>query len=189
MIVRAWQAMRAVADVVLISNDAASDDWLPVRRRADGVRDVGPLGGIVTALDWAAEESRPGALVLGCDMPFIDPEVLRLLLTWARTASPSVDAVVPASKGPLGFEPLCAYYSVRSAASIRARITSGDYGVGRLSGVLDMLCVPLDEVRRIGPPERLFFNVNSLADHERAERLAATTGRDARVHPSDDGSE
>ena len=188
LIIRAWLAMRHVAEPVLIANDDAADRWLPVRRRPDTTPGAGPVGGIATALAWAAEEGRPGALILACDMPFVTPGLLRLLLDRAR-ANPAAIAVLPASTGPAGFEPLCGYYSVGAASAVADSIAAGDYGVARLATRLDAVILSLDEVRGIGAPERLFFNVNTLADHELAERLAAVTADPTISQTPESGSE
>ena len=60
----------ATDQVVLITNETALRDHVGFPARGDGVRGLGPLGGVLTALHWAAELERQGILAVACDLPF-----------------------------------------------------------------------------------------------------------------------
>ena len=51
----------ATDQVVLITNETALRDHVGFPARGDGVRGLGPLGGVLTALHWAAELERQGS--------------------------------------------------------------------------------------------------------------------------------
>jgi molybdopterin-guanine dinucleotide biosynthesis protein A len=156
-------------DIVCSANDAAIATAIGLPSRADHITGIGALGGVHAALLWARERDCRGILAAGCDMPFLDAALLRALL--ARTAE--ADAVLPASEGPRGVEPLCAWYGTACVAAIEAAVRAGDT---RMIGFLDAVRVirlPLHEVRSFGDPARLFMNLNTPADRAAAERLLA----------------
>jgi molybdopterin-guanine dinucleotide biosynthesis protein A len=166
-------ALREVTpDLILIANELDRYASVGLPLRPDAIPDLGALGGIYSALLWAREEGRPGALTVACDMPFLDPRLLRLLVQPLAAEAAEVDIVVPESGGRRGVEPLCAYYAVTCIPAIEAELAQG---AGRVIGFYDELRVrrvPLDQVRAIGDPEVLFLNVNTPAERERAEAVA-----------------
>ncbi|HEX6940834.1 MAG TPA: molybdenum cofactor guanylyltransferase [Longimicrobiales bacterium] len=160
---------QACADIVLIANDAALYAGLGLPIRPDARPGLGVLGGILTALLWARDEGRPGALAVACDMPFLSPALLRRLLADAGHA----DVVAPESGGRRGVEPLCAWYGVGCIPAIEAELARGERHIVGFFDDVRVRRVPLDEVRAFGEPERLFLNVNTPEERERAERLTA----------------
>lgn len=159
----------ATPDVVLSANDPALFAELGLETRPDDVAGFGPLGGILTALRWAAERERSGALVAACDMPWIPADLPRMIAN--RAAASDADAVVPESGGPRGIEPLCAWYSIRCIPLVERMMDEGERRVHRLMDRIRADVIPVAEVRRIGDPRILFFNVNTADDLRRAERL------------------
>lgn len=155
-----------VDDVVVIANEPELFAGLALPARADDVPGLGALGGIVTALRWARAEGRPGALCVACDMPFVAPALLRAIL--AAADDPEVDAVVPESRGRRGVEPLCAWYSVRALQVAETMAASEERALHVLVDRLKTKRIPLSEVERVGDPELLFLNVNTVEDHGRA---------------------
>lgn len=169
----------ATDEVVLIANEAALRDQVDFPTRADGVPGLGPLGGVLTALHWAARLKRPGILAVACDLPFPSAPLLRRIAEMA--ASGGADAVVPENPGNRrGIEPLFAFYSRSCIEPIESSLARRDH---RMVGFLEQVRVehlPLDEVRRYGDPERLFFNVNTRADLELARRMTLLPAAEAR---------
>lgn len=161
----------AARDVVLIANEPAAlgDVDLPVRPdRAGG---MGPLAGIETALRWAMELGRPGALVVACDLPFVSAPLLRDLVRHA--AAGDADLVVPASAGRREMEPLCAWYSVRCLDAVERALASGERSLVALAASVRAERIALADVRRFGDPDVLFLNVNTPADLRRAIEIDA----------------
>jgi len=155
---------------VVVANDLERHalEGLPVR--PDLVSGIGPLGGLHTAVAWAAEESLRGVIVLATDMPFVPIPLLRDL---AGRLDREV-AVVPASHGPRGFEPLCAAYDVGCLAAIEAAVERGDRAVVSFFPAVNLRIVELAVVSSYGDPDTMFFNVNRPEDHLRADMLLAT---------------
>lgn len=92
-------------EVFLVGDLAIEVDCVP--RLMDAVPGMGPLGGLLTALQQPGD---PWRLVLSCDTPFIHPGLLTELLSLAEAAESSgCEAVLPrTADGQL--HPLCAVY-------------------------------------------------------------------------------
>lgn len=166
---RVAAAIRAVTpDLVLVANAAEAENWLegvPVRRDARSER------GSVVGLHTAIASLRPGeiALVVAWDMPFVSAGLLALLTSRVREGA---SAAIPES--PHGPEPFCAAYTSACLSEIERSIAGGDFRMSNLVAALPNVSRIADaEVRRFGDPEQLFFNVNTPADLETAERMAA----------------
>ncbi|HEX4562790.1 MAG TPA: molybdenum cofactor guanylyltransferase [Gemmatimonadales bacterium] len=148
----------------LVANAADAGRWrpeLPLVR--DALTGAGALGGIHAALAAA-----PGASVLcvAWDLPFITAPLLSALLEGLS----GVDACVPESGGPRGLEPLCAAYGPACRSAIERRVAAGDLRAIAFHDDVRVGTLPLARVRTFGDPARLFFNVNTPEDVERAER-------------------
>lgn len=166
---RVASALRIVtSDLVMIANAPDADRWLtgvPVRR--DTRRERGSVVGIHTAIAEAAAGDI--VLVVAWDMPFVSAHLLAFLVARARAAG---TAVIP--DGPSGPEPFCAAYTPECLPDIERAIDRGEFRMSSVvAGLANASRVSAAEVSRFGDPSRLFFNVNSAADLERAERMLA----------------
>lgn len=163
---RAIRALREMTGrVVLVANDQPTYAVLGLPMRPDVRPGLGALGGIYTAVVWAEEEGCAGALLAACDMPFLLPDLLRELVR-----DPQRDeAVVPASDSKRGLEPLCAYYGVGCRAAIERALGRGDRAIVSFFPDVRVRRLEPEVVRRFGDPARLFWNVNTPEDRERAE--------------------
>jgi len=111
----------------------------------------GPLGGILTALRNTAAEWN---LITACDMPQLDPELLRGLLQEAAQAA--ADALLPV--GPEGRpEPLCALYHWRCLEPFGAAFSAGTRKVTAALETVRVVRLPMAEVS-------IFQNVNTPED-------------------------
>lgn len=155
------------ARVVVVANDLARHGTEGLAVRPDLVPGVGPLGGLHTGLTWAAEEGLRGMVVLATDMPLVPTSLLGDVVD---RLGPGV-AVVPASRGPRGFEPLCGAYDVGCLPAIEAALDRGDRAVISFFAQIELRLVNLAEVSMHGDPDTMFFNVNRPEDHLRADTL------------------
>ena len=179
---RAARALETVADrVVVVANDIERHEPTGLPVRPDLVAGIGPLGGLLTAVSWAAEEHLRGVAVLATDMPLVPPSLLAML---TGKLDPGV-AVVPASRGPRGFEPLCAAYDVGCLPAIEAAIRRGGRAVVSFFPDVDVRLVDLSAVASCGDPDRIFFNVNRPEDQLRADELLRELGA-AELGPGQD---
>ena len=161
------RVVRALADateeVVISSNAEDAVRWVPtlavVRDASPG---AGAIGGILAAID--ATES--AVITLPWDMPFVPGTLLRALRETGELHE--ADAVLPASEGPWGVEPLVGWFSPWCAPAIADRLRAGDARAGAwLSDVRTMRvdCSPW------GDAARLFFNVNTPDELTEAQRM------------------
>jgi molybdopterin-guanine dinucleotide biosynthesis protein A len=157
----------AVDDVVLVANDPRLYNPIGLDVRPDLVRGLGVLGGIVTAVSWAAQKGCLAALVTACDMPFLSSPLLRKLATRAEAEA----VTLPASRGPRGFEPLCGVYGVDCREKLELALGRSDRSVAAALTGIQTRVMPLETIEIYGDPDILFLNVNRPEDRKRAEAL------------------
>src|SRR5690348_16155343 len=124
LLLRAVRLLRAVTpDVAIIGPPERAALAPDVPSYPDRWPNQGPLGGIATALQALAGEA---VLVVGCDMPFLNLDVLRYLVA----LSPGSDAMVVRADGAA--HPLHAVYHRRCLPAIEAQLRAGNRQVQRL---------------------------------------------------------
>ena len=123
---------------------------------------LGPLSGIHAALLHSGNRL---SMILGCDMPYISAEFLIRLREIAESAG--ADAVVPKSR-EFGYEPLCAVYAPACLPFVEAAIASGDTKIGRILDRVRLRLVTADEWQPYDVDGRLFFNLNTPEDYQKA---------------------
>lgn len=149
---------------LLIANDPGAGQWSPgLPVVPDVLPGVGPLGGLLTAIERAPAP----VVVVAWDMPFVPPALLRRLAGGLTGA----DACFPASPGPRGLEPMCAAYGPAAGPATRAAIARGEREAVAFHSDLKISILSEAEVRGYGDPAFMFFNVNSSDDLAEAERL------------------
>jgi molybdopterin-guanine dinucleotide biosynthesis protein A len=130
---------------------------------ADAYPGRGALVGLATGL--AASRARYN-LAVACDMPFLNQALLRYMLGLMA----GFDLVVPRLAEMV--EPLHAVYARSCLAPMERLLEQGDMRINALLGLVKVRYVEADEVDRFDPRHLSFFNVNTRADLERAQRLA-----------------
>ncbi|HEV2237538.1 MAG TPA: molybdenum cofactor guanylyltransferase [Ktedonobacterales bacterium] len=115
----------------------------------------GPLGGIATAL---AHSGGGRIFVAACDMPFLDPALVRYLAELA----PEAAAVVPRSVR--GIEPLCGCYGPACLPVARALLARGELALLGLLGALPTRIVAPAEWQVYDRSGRSLLNVNTPED-------------------------
>jgi len=150
---RVADVMRAVADdVLVVTNTPDLYGSLGLPMVPDVFPDHGSLGGIYSGLCAAAGDA---AFTVACDMPFLVPEVARLVTERAAEA----DVVVPRVGARL--ETLHACYAKSCLAPMERRLR-----LGRLT-------IDEADVARFRAPEIVFMNVNTPEELEAARRVQA----------------
>jgi molybdopterin-guanine dinucleotide biosynthesis protein A len=156
------------AEIVLLANAPEAAHWMPgIRVLADSHAGAGGLAGVEAVL-----QSGRDALVVAWDMPFVNPQLLELLV--AEAQAKAVDVVLPDSNSPYGFEPFCAYYSARSCRALTAFLESGGGAAREFIALVNARRLPIAMIQRAGDPDRLFFNVNTPEDLLRARAIAGS---------------
>jgi molybdenum cofactor guanylyltransferase len=159
---------RLAGETILVVNDDRLREEPGVRL----IRDPEPHAGVLPALEAALEAaSRPLALLVGCDMPFLSPALLRQQLALGRQH----DVVLPIVGGQA--QPMHAVYRREpSLASVRAALARGDRRMISFFAGLDVRRLEEDELRAFDPPLRSFFNINTPDDLAEARRIAESDG-------------
>lgn len=170
---------RPVISLVLAAVAGVADDVFVVAPGRGGYRGLGvrvipdlragygPLGGLETALRTARHDH---CLVVSCDLPFIDSG----LLGWLAARPRGYDVLlplVPATDDPDGAprpQPLLAIYARSCLPAIEAQLAARDLRLSRLVDRLDAEVVAADDLRRLDPDLRSFFNMNAPADARQA---------------------
>jgi molybdopterin-guanine dinucleotide biosynthesis protein A len=153
-----------------------------VPSRCDTMPGLGPLGGLISALEWAGEMRLRGAFILGCDMPLVDSGLVGKILDFRGIRK---GALVPASPGPLGMEPLCAAYSLDCLGPARELARSGRRSMKALLDSFDFDLIPLEGLGDPAVAAVAFTNVNTVADGMRVEAILER--RRQEVPPPDPG--
>jgi molybdopterin-guanine dinucleotide biosynthesis protein A len=161
---RVIDVLREVADeVFLVANDERFAT-LGLRVVPDRFPEGGALGGIATGVGAATHDR---VLVAACDMPFLRPEVFRLLVE----RSEGWDVVMP--KVGDDFEALHALYSKACLPAMERALAAGKLRIISFLDDVRVLTLAEDELRRVDPELRSFTNVNT------PEELQAAIGRSA----------
>jgi len=165
MLERQIRVLRSVARrVVVVGGQNGYLDEFDVPRIPDALPGRGPLGGIYTAL---LQSRTKFSLVLGCDLPFVNHNLLAWLMLRAR--ADRSDVTVPRS--PDGrLQPLCAVYRRRALYAVRTRL---ELGLNKLSGFFSMVrctAIPWQELADAGIQPFQFDNMNTPEDYEYARR-------------------
>ena len=123
---------------------------------------VGTLAGLHAGLK--AIHSAYG-LVVGCDMPFLNPALLRYLVSRRM----GYDVVIPR----IGeyYEPLHAVYARRCLPTIERSILSGQRRVRAAYAQARVRTVEQEEIAIYDPGHLSFFNVNTPDDLERLSAI------------------
>lgn len=149
---------------LLVANAPDAPTWRPDLRVVADVRPgMGSLGGIYTAV----VEAPAPVVCVAWDMPFVTSGLVRALADGLA----EWDAFLPESDGRRGVEPLCAAYGPACAAAITASLEAGDLRAIGFHRAVRVGRLPLEAVRRLGDPARLFFNINTADDLARADAL------------------
>lgn len=158
--------VEGLGDEILITTNKPWDyAYLGCRLVSDPIPGLGALVGLQTALTEAKGEL---VLVLACDMPFVNRDLLEHMITLGSQA----DAVVP--KLESNYEPLHAVYNRnRCLPVLRSIVSRGEKSIQSLFPFLRMIEVGVLELERLDPERLSFFNINTPADLTQAGFLLA----------------
>ncbi len=170
MLERVVRLVRGEVDRVIVAGRAGQAVPGGVTLVVDDEDGLGPLPALVRALE---EVDTPLTLVLACDMPLVEPAVIRKLLT----LTDGVDAVVPSIDGHM--MTTCAVLRTGPATEAAARsIASGERSLHAFFRRLESRVVADTQFRDVDPGLRSFVACNTPADYRRALILAGLAPAD-----------
>jgi molybdopterin-guanine dinucleotide biosynthesis protein A len=158
----ALKAAGAVAGDVRIVGDAQKFTAFG-RVVEDVYRGQGPLGGIHAALSSSVTELN---LVLAVDLPFLETEFLKYLLSRAQESKATT---VPHAGG--GLQPLCAIYRRRFAEVAERSLREGKNKIDLLFATVATRVIEEEELVRAGFSAEMFRNLNTPQEWEKAKSL------------------
>ena len=163
LVERVVQRLQLVVDeIVLVTDRPLRFSFLGLPMVGDTFAGVGTLGGLHAGL--AALHTECGVAV-GCDMPFLNPDLLRYLISLRH----GYDAVIPM----LGkyYEPLHAVYGKRFLPAIEETIQAGQRRIMHACNSARVRYVQDTQMEPYDPGLLSFFNVNEPQDLERMHAL------------------
>jgi len=162
----------SVADEVVVAigkedNPASYSELVPksVRILNDKMEDKSPLVGILTGFEVMKSQY---SVVLSCDTPFVRTEILKLLFEKAG----GYDAAIPMWPNQ-EIEPLQSVYKCKPAISgARLALAEGGFrNADMIKRLAKVTYVPVEEIKPFDHDLITFFNVNTRADLQRAEKM------------------
>ena len=158
---------KACAEVLVVSPDARPFHHLGVPVVEDRFHGVGVLGGLHAGLDAASHEV---TVVVGCDMPFLDPDLLRAFAGWAD----GFDVAV-LRQGEY-VEPLHGAYRRTCGAAIEAVLREGRRRIVSFFPRVRVRYVTTAQVAPFDAQLRSIRNVNTPQDWEAVQAEWAASG-------------
>lgn len=157
-----------VETVVVLAEPIDSLEVRGCRVVYDVIPNAGSLGGVYTGLLAA---SQPRIFAVACDMPFLEPEVIRFMASFDNAA----DVVVAKLHGQ--FQPMHAMYSKRCAEFLRAMAERHDLKIQALyrTEALRVAVVGANELSSLGGGLRSFQNINTPDDLTLADSAISDT--------------
>jgi molybdenum cofactor guanylyltransferase len=156
-----------VDDVLVVTNTPQLYAFLGLPMVQDVYPDRGSLGGIYSGLRAAPGQA---ALTVACDMPFLHPEVLKLV----AERSGEGDVVIPRVGDQL--ETLHAAYGKACLPHIEERLLAGKLKIIGFFEKVRVVEITEADVARFRDPRLVFMNVNTPEELDRARELMAELG-------------
>lgn len=135
---------------------------LPAKLVADAAPGLGPISGLQSGLQACEAEH---VLVVACDLPFLNVELLRFMADLPR----SYQALVPWSEDR--WQPLCAIYARSCLKVVDAMVSAGGGSMHKLLDQLDVQRPDEEEIRRLDPQRLSFLNLNERSDLDKVRAI------------------
>lgn len=162
---RIIRVLGQVTSDIMVVGDRAEYHAFGVPVIADDAPGMGPLGGIATAL----RRARNGLVfITACDMPLLDGAVIQAM----ATDYAGQDALVfsrDRGEQRAAYEPMHAFYSVRSLAVIEDQLANGRLRLEDTLNRLDLRVLPEAWLLVRDPGQDTLFNMNRPEDISHAE--------------------
>jgi molybdopterin-guanine dinucleotide biosynthesis protein A len=150
---------RVCAEVLVVAGNARPYAGLGVPVVEDRFRGVGVLGGLHAGIEAAIHEL---TIAVGCDMPFLNPDLLRAFASWAT----GFDVAV--LRQGENVEPLHAAYRRTCIPAIETAIHANRRRIISFFPHVRVRYVKPEDALSFDPDLRSFRNVNTPADWEAA---------------------
>ncbi|HEY5672085.1 MAG TPA: molybdenum cofactor guanylyltransferase [Malonomonas sp.] len=143
-------------EVLIVTNSPQLYRELPCRKVPDIYPGQGALAGIHSGIKHA---SHLRAFVIGCDMPFVVPELVRSICN----NSVHEDLLLPISSS--GHEPLHALYSKACLSAMERTLDSGKKRIDSFFAQVNVVEIGAAELQQVDPQESSFRNINTPTEY------------------------
>lgn len=157
------ERISGLGDEILITTNRPQDyAYLGLRMAQDSNPGAGALAGLKTALQASHGER---VLVLACDLPFVNKDLLKHLISLSDQA----DVTVPYREGE--YEPFLAIYAKTCLSAIEESLKLGQMRVTSFYPLVKVLALDEQEIATFDPLGLSFFNINTPDELSKAERM------------------
>lgn len=154
---RSFQLMASLfEEILIVTNSPDLYSSIPCRKVADIYRGKGALAGIHAGLQHA---SQPQIFVVACDMPFLEPELIRHLCLENQSA----EVHIPRSNHSL--EPLHACYRKSCLPAMERVLDNDGRRIIDFFPAVAVTELPAETWQRFDPEGRSFRNINTPQDY------------------------
>lgn len=153
-------------EVILVTNTPEQYSFLPCRKVPDNFQGMGALAGIEAGL---AASSNPAVFTVACDMPHLDPALIRHIASRAA----GHDMVLPRSES--GYEPLHALYTKTCLPVMAGCLKTGRRRIIAILPQLKVCEISAGEVASFDPAFESFSNINTPQEYYQLRN--GSTGR------------
>jgi molybdopterin-guanine dinucleotide biosynthesis protein A len=154
-------------EILITTNRPENYSYLGVRLVMDTNPGAGTLAGLQTAIQAASGDT---VLVVACDMPFVQLDILAHMVSLASGA----DVVVP-RHGEF-YEPMQAVYARSCLPAIENALKAGEKRVVSFFPEVRVRTVEDEVLKTLDPDGLSFFNLNTPEDFARAEAIIREPG-------------
>lgn len=145
--------LRRICNELIISSDNPEYSVFDARIIQDKVPDKGPVSGLASSL---LESTNEWNLVLGCDMPFLNMELIEMLI---YHSGPEM-GIVPGHDR--FYEPIAALYHRSMGETFAKELHQGNYSLQAILRSANVKFLPVDSLLVEFP--QLFKNINTAED-------------------------
>jgi FdhD protein len=144
-------------EVIIVTNTPHDFEFIPCRKVPDIYTGIGSIAGLHSALAHSTTER---TFVTACDMPFVNPDIIRFLCNLQQD---EYEAVVPFSEG--GQEPLHALYRSKCRDLFECAVNNGERKILDILPRMKVRKVTWEEMKSIGGSTAAFLNVNTPEEY------------------------
>jgi len=149
------------SDVMVVADVSERFKGFPYRCVTDEKNNLGPMGGLETALHLVKNET---IFLVACDMPFLHAGVIQSMINFFK----GEDLLIPRLSGRL--HPLHGLYTKNCLPNITKRIEEGNLALHCLSSAVKTRFYPESIFRKIDPAFLSVMNLNTQEELEEAKR-------------------
>lgn len=154
-------ALKGICDEIIISSNDERYKELGYKFLPDSIKNIGPIGGIYTALKESINDNN---LIISCDMPFINEELLKYII------AQSENSLIAAAFMDNYVEPLCSYFNKASLPLIEEMIHHKYYKLQFLLNRANYTIIEIDNSLSFHK-NHLFLNINTQVEYKKAETI------------------